>query len=282
MPKFNLMAMLSIAILSACQKPTLIEPTQQKLNYYLHLSRTRTNTNARMDSIVERVDYQKFDMLWLGGDLASLTSLNDQIMDRVDSIFDIGSERTIWTLGNHDDTNLMRIQEYTHRPAYYTTHYDGITIVNLSTEDSSSSILGPQKDFLIGVLDTIETSSHLIILHHKLIWMYNHVELSSLIPAVSNAGVGACSYCLNPNNFNHDIYPALTKVRKKGIQVLCIGGDVGSKVKAFEYRTSEDIYFLASGISAGHADNKALLFEHNPNNRDLSWEFVLLHQLKKK
>ena len=56
-------------------------------------------------------------------------------------------------------------------------------------------------------------------------------------------------HCINPNNFYEDVYPLLVKVRHRGIEVICIGGDIGAKANEFEYITSDTIYFLASGIS---------------------------------
>ena len=64
-------------------------------------------------------------------------------------------------------------------------------------------------DFLFEVLDTIQQSNHLIILHHKLIWMYDHDVLESQISSVSNADLGGCFNCINPNNFYSEIYPKL-------------------------------------------------------------------------
>ena len=90
-----------------------------------------------------------------------------------------------------------------------------------------SNIVNHQKDFLFEVLDTIQQSEHLIILHHKLIWMYGHDVLESQISSVSNADLGNCFNCINPNNFYSDIYPKLVDIKIEGIQVYCIGGDIG-------------------------------------------------------
>ena len=256
-----------------------IERPINKSKQYLHLSHTRTKRNPLMDSLVEKVDYSKFDMLWLGGDLAYLTSRDDMTMAHIDSIFDVGNINTLWTLGNHDYSDLNRVKRYTKRPPYYAANQDGITLVVLDTQENLSNIADAQKDFLMGILDTVQKSSHLILLHHKLIWMYGNAHLEPKISSISNARLGACSYCVNPNNFNSEIYPKLVEIKKKGVEVVCIGGDIGFHAKEFEYLTPEGIHFLASGITYGQDENKALLFQHNLSDKTLTWDFKQLNDL---
>lgn len=253
-----------------------------KIKKYLHLSHTRTNSNPKMDSLVERIDFNKFDMLWLGGDLAHLTSADDNTMTHIDSIFNVGEKKTLWALGNHDYTNLNRIKQFTNRLPYYSINENNITLVVLDTQDSLSNIVGVQKEFLFRVLDTIKESTHLFILHHKLIWMYNNSQLEHQTSSISNARIGGCFYCINPNNFNSEIYPKLVEIRKKGVKVFCIAGDIGFKAKEFEYLTPEGIYFLASGISSNKKNNKALLFSHDVINDSLTWKFELITDLLKR
>jgi len=250
-----------------------------KVEHYLHIAHTRTNSNPDMDSIAEIIDYSKYDMLWLGGDLAKHTSINDEAMIHVDSIFDLGNSNTLWALGNHDYNDLAKIAAYSKRPNYYSYHRNRITYVVLDTQDSLSSFVGAQKALLENIADTIQESSHLVLLHHKLIWMYGNTELESQIGAISNGSFGGCFFCINPNNFNTEIYPNLVKIKNKGIEILCIGGDIGHKAKEFEYLTPEGIHFLASGISAGSSKNKALLFTHDLTTGVLNWEFKLLTEL---
>lgn len=255
------------------------ENEEKTTEYYLHLAHTRTNSNPKMDSLVEKIDYNKFDMLWLGGDLANLTSVDDQTMNHVDSIFDLGNENTLWSLGNHDYSDIKRVEKYTNRTHYYSFFKNDITFVVLDTQDSLSNIMGAQKEYLFGILDTIRNSSHLILLHHKLIWMYDNPELEPQISDISNAGIGDCFYCINPNNFYEDIYPELVITKQNGIEVICIGGDIGFNAKEFEYLTKEGIYFLASGIKFSDQTNKAIVFTHQLDHNDLQWDFKLLSDL---
>ena len=271
---------LLLVSLFSCRKDKAIEP--YKINHYIHLSHTRTSTNPHMDSLVELIDYSKYDMLWLGGDLSYLTSLDNNTMTHIDSIFDIGNKKTLWALGNHYYTDINRIQQFTNRPAYYSTYHNKITLIILDTQDSLSNIVGSQRDFLIEILDTIQVSTHLIILHHKLIWMYNNNQIENLSSSIPNTGIGDCFHCINPNNFNSEIYPKLVDIKKKGIEILCIGGDIGFKSKEFQHLTPEGIYFIASGIGNGNKNNKALLFTHDITNNNLTWDFTLTSDLLKK
>lgn len=277
--KFILSISLLMLIASCQNRKNRAFTLNSKVNSYLHISHTRTNSDPLMDSLVEKLNYDKFDMLWLGGDLAALTSSSENTMAHIDSIFDLGSEKTLWTLGNHDYSNLERVKRFTKRPRYYSAHQDGITLIVLDTQDSLSNIVGAQREFLNNTLDTIQKSTHLIILHHKLIWMHDNPVLAPRASSIANGGLGGCSYCINPNNFYSEIYPKLIKIKEKGIEVLCIGGDIGFKAKEFEYVTPEGIHFLASGIKGNGENNKALLFRHNPANNILTWEFKLITDL---
>lgn len=273
---------LTIVLSTSCKKARRVHKSNhQATKEYLHLSHTRTNVNPKMDSISESIDYSEYDMLWLGGDLAYLTSEDDQTMLHVDSIYDLGNKNTLWSLGNHDYSDLARIRKFTHRPAYYSFHSNGISFIVLDTQDSLSNIAGAQKAFFEGIVDTVHSSTHVIILHHKLIWMYGNIELEPRISSISNGESGECFYCINPNNFYSDIYPKLLEVKKRGIEVICIGGDIGIKAKEFEYITADGIYFLASGISSGSTENKALLFHHDTLSKTLRWEYKLTSELNR-
>jgi hypothetical protein len=46
-------------------------------------------------------------------------------------------------------------------------------------------------------------------------------------------------------------------IREKGVNVLCIAGNIGFKAKKFEYLTPEGVHFLTSGIDFESTNNKA-------------------------
>ena len=247
----------------------------------MHIAHTRTGSNPWMDGVAESIAYSNFDMLWLGGDLAWSTSTDDLTMMHADSIFNLSDENTLWALGNHDYADLQRISTFTGRQAYYAYYKNNITFLVLDTQDSLSNISGQQKELVRNITDTISASSHLIILHHKLIWMYGNTYLQPQIPYISNAGLGdsACFSCIHKNNFYSDIYPHLLQVEERGVEVICIAGDIGFRTNQFEYLTPEGIQFLASGIEAGKPGNQALLFHHDVAGGELTWEYILLSEL---
>ena len=267
-------------ILSSCERNQVTEekPTSQKAKY-LHIAHTRADDNSEIDSVASEIDYSKFDMLWLGGDIAWYTSADDATMEYVDGIFDLSDENTLWAIGNHDYFSAERIQRFTKRPNSYGYFKNGITYLVLNTQESASNITTEQLQLLTNIKDTIKYSSHLILLHHKLIWMYGNPDLEELIDSVSNVSLGTSSHSLNPNNFYQEAYPKLIDIANKGITVLCIGGDIGIKTNEFEHTTKEGITFLASGINLGEKNNQVLLFEHDIKSRTLNWEYRLINSI---
>lgn len=270
-----------VGLLSSCERDAIIiTDIEPQIRSYLHIAHTRTAENPKLDSVAEKIDYKAFDMLWLGGDMAHLTSKDDATMTLLDSIVDLKNSNTLWALGNHDYSDLNRINAFTKREPYYAYHKDGITFLILDTQDSFSAIVGKQKEMLNAVTDTIKESSHLVVLHHKLFWMYANKDLEPQIDSISNGKFGDCFHCINPNNFYTDVYPKLVEVKQRGIEVICIAGDLGFKAKTFDYTTPEGIQFLASGISFLESDNKALLFTHDITNKNLTWEVKLISDLE--
>ena len=246
------------------------EPVQ-----YIHLSHFKIKPTPFISPQISNLDLKEYQVVMLGGDLADSTTKDVQAMEYLDSIFDFDNENTLWSVGNHDfagDTAL--IQEFTERKHHFAHTKNGVCFLILDTQMDSSNIVNEQLDFVDSLLDTIQKSTHLIVLHHKLIWLYNNSTFNTdSINKVSNAHLGNCNYCLNPNNFNKRIYPKLKKVQKQGIQVICIGGDVGKKVKEFEHITEDGVVFLGSGIEENDTTNKVLIFNHDLNSKQLTWEF---------
>lgn len=271
--------LLLVILICSCNNNSKSQLKQSSPKKYLHISHTRTNKNPKMDSVIETIDYKKYNMLWLGGDLAKSTSISKKAIIHVDSIFNLGSQNTLWSLGNHDYRNLNLVKKHTKRLPYYSHHKNGITFLVLDTQDSLSNIIGKQKQLVKKVLDTINQSSHLIILHHKLIWMYNNPELETKIKKTANGKLGNCFHCINPNNFYSEIYPLLLKVKQRGIDVICIGGDIGVKAREFEFKTPEGIQFLASGIEFDDSENKGLVFEHDVENKKLTYKYIVTTNL---
>ncbi|MEM7101923.1 MAG: metallophosphoesterase [Bacteroidota bacterium] len=249
---------------------------------YLHIGHTRLYEKGNtIDPETEKIEFTKYDMIWIGGDLMGHSTEDRPTLNYLDSIFSFADPDVIWTLGNHDyDYHPEWIPEVTNRPLFYTSHKNGITILNLDSQKDSCSILGKQLDMVKQVTDTISRSSHLVVLTHKMVWVYGNDSLSTQAKSVPNAGFcDHCGYGINPNNYYSNIYPMLLEVKNKGIEVINIAGDIGAKVKSFEYLDENDIHFLASGVRSGHDDSMGLLFNHNLKKGTLEWEFKLLKDL---
>lgn len=246
---------------------------------YLYISHTRTNDNISINKEAELINYSKYDLLMLGGDLANSSSDHDSTLLYLDSLFELSSSKTLWSLGNHDTEDLGLIKKYTKKNNYYSYHTDGVTFIVLDTQDNFSKITGNQLAFFNNVIDTIQYSTHVVLLHHKLIWMLDGNKLESKIDDISNVSIGERYFDLNENNFYKAIYPKLKTLESKGIQTICVGGDIGNRVSEFEYLTNDDVQFIASGISIKNEDNKVLLFHHNPLNHSLTWEFKSISNL---
>ena len=267
--------LITLSLLNSCES----NQEEDVMLDYLHVSHTRTDINPKLDSVIESINYSKYDVLMLGGDLATLTSLDVNAMNHVDSVFNLSKPSTLWSLGWHDYTDLILVEDFTKRKPYYSYYKNGITFIVIDTQDDFSKFSGEQKRMVDQVLDTIQSSSHLILLHHKLIWMDDNATLAKRIPEISNANMDTCSYCINPNNFYSNVYPKLVTLSNAGTKVICVGGDIGFKTKEFEYLTPEGIHFLASGIGNGSSDNKGLVFHHNVSMSNLTWEFKLTSEL---
>ncbi len=230
---------------------------------------------------LEKIDYTKFEMILLGGDLSWYTSINRKAMDYCDGLFNLGSPKTLWTIGNHDISNPGLILEYTGRPRFYSYYSDSITFLVLDTEmyfDGSQStfISGSQLEMIRNVADTIEISNYLVVLHHRLLWMIGNSDFSSRIPLV-----GQSTHQLDTTNFYQEVYPQLKKVKDKGISVICLGGDK-SKIN-IEYSPEENITFLTSTMAPEFPDsvNCVLVLEYSKHDREISWDFVDLEEIEK-
>ncbi len=253
---------------------------------YLHIAHTRSYSEAKDKLMpeVEEIDFKAYDVLMLGGDLVFESTGKRETLEHLDSIFDLSNWNTLWTLGNHDYHHHPEwISEVTGRPKIYNFEKNGIKYLVLDSQEDNCNTAGRQlKLFGETLLDLNPDISHLIVLHHKLLWMLDNGPMQEQVNAVSNGGTGGCFHCILPNNFYEVVYPELVEIQKKGIQVICIAGDIGAKVSEFEFQSPEGIYFLASGLKDGAKENKALVFEHDIRNGKLEWRFEDIDKLPKK
>ncbi|MGB0914871.1 MAG: metallophosphoesterase [Crocinitomicaceae bacterium] len=266
----KLVFFISLLILISCTKDKV---SADIIKDYIHVSHTRLNDNSDINPISKSINYLNYDLTLLGGDLAFETSVDNATMDLIENTFQISSNKTLWSLGNHDYTDTSLIRNYTNRRPFYSFFHNDITFLVLDTQQDNCSIINEQLELFNNVTDTISSSSHLVILTHKLIWMVDHPVLHSQIPNVSNGQLDSFSYSLYPNNFYSTIYPRLKEVRSKNIEVVCLAGDLGLFNNRFEYKTTDGITYLASGLEAGSSNERYLVLHHNISKRELSWEY---------
>ena len=85
--------------------------------------------------------------------------------------------------------------------------------------------------------------------------------------------------CTPATQFPRSMYAQLKAVQARGIQVICLAGDFGQKVQSFDWQSPEGIWFLGAGFRKGNgivADpgDQVLVFSHNPQERELTWQFM--------
>jgi len=251
--------------------------TKPNVKNYIHVAHTRIfdTVNQVIDPRMEKINYGQFDMVLLGGDLCEETTKSYSTLEYLDPIFDLDSPTTLWALGNHDNANLEYIEKATQRPYFYSTHQNGITFIVLYTqekEDWICTITGKQLELIQNVTDTIQESSHLVVMTHKLIWIKDHPNMKE------HQGVKpydwSCNYMITRNGWQTEIAPLLQKVENRGIEVIALAGDIGNAVREFEVKSDDGIDYLASGTNPVKKDIKFLHFKHNLDTRELSWRFV--------
>lgn len=277
-------------VLASCQKDnevSISEKPQYMLgnsNYeYLHISHFKTSSTHYIESTCQNIDYNHFDAVLLGGDLTERTSLNDSTLEYLDSFLNLSSASTLWSLGNHDTyDNLDKIENITNKNSFYSHYQNGNTFIVINNQLEDGIIKDEQLWMIEDIADTISESNNLILLQHKLMWMEDHPQLAPLITTIPNGSSGTCYYCIPPNNFNSEVYPLLLKIKQRGINVICISGDLGKKAKQFAYTTDDGIHLLASGIQYDKDFNMALILKPEPFSNVLEWEFVDIKSLPEK
>lgn len=270
---------LSFALLAliGCRKDALEEsPSHQKI---LHIAHTRSVVEGEINEKLSEIDYEPYDVLCLGGDIDLHTSKDEKTMQAWDNLFHFDRKNTLWSLGNHDITDRELIKKYTNRPSYYFWTYQSLNFLVLDDQINNSNIIGNQLELLKTIADTISNASHFIVLTHRLLWIPQNTNLEPFIDSIPNGGSGNCGFCTKENNFYKDVYPILLKINNKGIEVICIAGDLGIKTNQFEYQTNEGVHFLASGLNVHTDNNKVLLMEYRLEERTLNWWFENLDNL---
>ena len=278
------------------------DSNQQQFIYIGHCYNWKSENGNQVDPRIEQLDLKSYQQIWLGGDVCSRTSEQSSTLDYLDTLFAISSPNTHWSLGNHDINkgNKSLIQEKTNRPAYYTANHETIRLLILNTNYGHPQLpptdslticteLNQQFQVLKNLTDTIAEAKYLIVLHH-------HALLSPKLADGNKKLTDAFHYvlpqlpfsCTPAGTFEDLAYPHLKKVQDKGIQVILIGGDFGQRAKRFEFKNSDGIWFLGSGINnsmdKSHPPeyvtnlnpDSILVFDYDVKMQHLEWAFLPL------
>lgn len=288
---------------SACKQQSLVEKPD---TYFFAGHIYDWNFRNKIDPRIVDLNLEKYDQVWLGGDLCGHTSEFPENLKYVDSILNVSHSNVHWALGNHDllHGHLDWIASTTRRKSYYTKQINDICLLVLNTNlffvypddppQENCDLKEAQIALVNQVLDTISASSHLIILHH--FGMFNELQLDDKQKPLRafNINPDTIKVSCDPNLFLTDwLYPKLVEVQNRGIQVLTLGGDLGMAAKKLEYTSSEGIIMLGAGLngsldlSSGNPPeyvtnfdpDNVIIFKHYPQSRKLDWEFVLLDSL---
>ena len=260
---------------------------------YLYLGHPY-RSNAVVDERVEDLKMWKFDQVWLGGDVCSETTQNQITLNYQDALFDLGNPGNFWSLGNHDirNGNTQWIFEKTKRGSFYTSYLNGLTVSVINTNwnigGANCDSISEQFEMLNNVCDTIEHSSHFVLLAHQVIWG----EIDSLVEVKSYANADGSSqvFSCNPNEkFAKSFYPRLIELENQGIDVVIIAGDMGQTDFSYHTTTAEGVDFVASGFCSDTQWNsqfpthglkdQVAVFYHDTVMQTFTWEFKFLDDM---
>lgn len=286
-----------IFLLSACKKETpshnLFVPVKNIL-FLGHTYQWHTEGN-KIDARLERLDYSDVDQIWLGGDICSETTKDYSTLVYLDSLFNLGSSTTHWSVGNHDirNENVNWITSFTGRELFYFQADKHLSILNLNTqmreENGECDALEDQYQLIKNVCDTLQNSTHLIVLLHRVVFndVVPDINVNEDVANVPSAHVPFL--CLPNSQFHEIIYPLFAQVQERGIQVICIAGDAGKEAKSFEYQTDIGIWLLASGINNSEEQDptanallppdRILNLQYDSINQNMNWDFINLDSL---
>lgn len=273
------------------EEPMVVDDRFQKILFLGHIYEKENTIDPR----IEFVDRSAYQHIWLGGDICSETTKEESTLDYLDDLFDLDSPYTHWTLGNHDtrNGNLAWITNRTQRKTFYTAHFNGITMLVLNSilrSPDDCDLMEEQLELIKLVCDTMEASTHLVVMTHHVMWQ--GVDAAIMPESFANVNGSwipvTCQSAPNPR-FEGVIFPELVKVKERGISVICLAGDLGQEKSNYEFTNEDGILFLGSGITSeipwneqfstfGQRDT-VLRFLHDVEMGSLSWEFVDIEEI---
>ena len=262
------------------------------LSYFFagHTYKWHTPGN-KVDERLEQLDYSNYEGVWLGGDVCSEALLEYETLEYIDNLFNLKHPNTHWTLGNHDarNGNWNWLEELRGKKTYYTSTYKGISymVLNTTLTPYDCEQLDDQYRIIVNLCDTIQKSTHLIFLMHHGIWHDVPGLPQPLAYAQSNLKYFSFNCYDKEATFINEIYPRLKEVKERGIEVILILGDMGSK--KIDLVSDDGIYFLGTGLNRSKYQDPEereasprdwiIEFKHVPQTGWLDWKFIDLDQM---
>jgi len=230
---------------------------------------------------LERLDYSRYDLVLLGGDYTFQSTGTRETVAYLDAALNLSSPSTLAALGNHDTTHKDYFTDVTGRPRYYTLQTNNILFVVLDTTDDGQNILGAELQMLQDTVNTLSNCTHLVLVHHHIIWLSGYPPLAYL---QGSPLLASSSANLSGLNFFNDVYPLLLQAHSNGVEVVCLAGDrTGSDTEAFyiDHTTVDGVRFIAAGLKEDPPPNlrTAVVMEHDEEAGTLDFSFPRLTDL---
>ena len=237
----------------------------------------------KMDFRLEALNMDDYEGIWLGGDVCSEAMLNYSTIVYIDSVVNLGNPETHWALGNHDarEGNWEWYYELTGRHTYFAYSSNKITriVMNTNLVPTNCEMIEDQYQIISNVCDTITESKYLILMMHHGIW----INIPGLIQPNLYANSNLLYWSANCDSINtpfvSTIYPQLLEVKNRGIEVVCIIGDMGGYKKTFSSLSDDGIWFLGAGLNNNEPDDAVLIFNYIKSEEKLEWDFHNLDSL---
>jgi hypothetical protein len=255
--------------------------TQKEFLFIGHCYQSGSSTTV--DYRIEQMDLSKYDGVWLGGDVCSEALLNYSTIQYIDSVFNLGNPETHWALGNHDarNGNWEWYEELSGRKPHYAYNNYDITRIVLNTNlvPTNCAMINEQFEIISSVCDTIQQSKYLILLMHHGLWEGVPGLPSPSFYAQSNLKYWNANCDSVNTNFVDVVYPKLVEVKQRGVEVICILGDMGSGLKKFQVDSEDGIHFLGCGLHHNEPEDMVLIFSYNTESQYLDYNFHNLDSL---
>ncbi|HNQ67692.1 MAG TPA: hypothetical protein PKN32_04890 [Bacteroidales bacterium] len=272
----------------------ILQSQEKTLYKYLFLGHTYMSP-TEIDRRLTYLNKSVYNNIWLGGDICSETLLYYSNLDYLNEKLKIKQAHNYWSLGNHDrrNGNIEWLEKYLGHKSYYADYYNGFTafVFDTNLDISDCENLNKQYELFCNVTDTISESSHLLLFFHWGLW-YNVPGLPIDPLTYANSGLKYWNAnCDSVNtNFVNIIYPKLVEVKERGVEVICVMGDMGKSYKKADMLSTEGIHFLGCGLDNIYYQwwpqiyntcekDLVLIFEHDIEQKTITWRFRDLDSL---